>query len=248
MRESPNFEISNRIWSNSTCMLLVFVGASAEFPLNPAVDWLFYTGKLPNDPIARFLSTLGYLRRIIAADEQERIAYARELTNLHRSLEQQRGYPMPKASYRDVLFMDTIYSIRSVPLVTGRDLTLDEKDAVVREFMFIGHHMGLTELPNGYAELCECRSKRMVDLNFSEHTSSLLAAYRDALGMVGYELLLSAYPTLVDPEIMAKLGLRSRPLTPVLRYGLATSCRTGLIRLLYRILLPEKMRATVLTW
>ena len=89
-------------------MLLVFVGASAEFPLNPSVDWLFYTGRLPADPIARFLSTIDYLRQMIIADDETRNAEARKLKKLHEHLESNRGQTIPVTSYRDVLSMDTM--------------------------------------------------------------------------------------------------------------------------------------------
>ena len=41
------------IWGKPDTILFIFAGASAEFALNKAVDWLFFTGKLPSDPIGR---------------------------------------------------------------------------------------------------------------------------------------------------------------------------------------------------
>ncbi|MDQ3244245.1 MAG: DUF2236 domain-containing protein, partial [Gemmatimonadota bacterium] len=41
-------------------VLLVFAGSAAEFALNRAVDWLFFTGELPRDPIGRLFSTAAY--------------------------------------------------------------------------------------------------------------------------------------------------------------------------------------------
>ena len=35
-------------------ILFIFAGAgAAEFALNKAVDWLYFTGKLPTDPLGR---------------------------------------------------------------------------------------------------------------------------------------------------------------------------------------------------
>lgn len=35
-----------------------------------AVNWLFFTGKLPGDPIGRVVTTANYARRIVFEDEQ----------------------------------------------------------------------------------------------------------------------------------------------------------------------------------
>ena len=137
------FETSRRVWSDPTCMLLVFVGASAEFPLNPSVDWLFYTGRLPADPIGRFLSTIDYLRQLITADDETRNLQASKLKQLHQQLENKRGQRIPATSYRDVLSMDMMYSIRSVPLVTGAVLSPCEKDMMVKDMSSIGEQMGI---------------------------------------------------------------------------------------------------------
>lgn len=242
------FEVAKRIWSNPTCMLLVFVGASAEFPVNPAVDWLFYTGRLPADPIARFLSTIDYLKRLIHANESERVREAEGLKALHETLEEKRGFSIPDTSYRDVLCMDTIYSIRSVPLVTGHDLAEFEKDQVVANLSEVGDHMGIPDLPQTYQQLCNMRTERIPNLVRSDHTDMLFASYRRALGPLVFELLISAYPMLVEPELLSLLQLKPRPWSRAMQAALMPACRTGLIRVAYRCLLPRKMRKAVLSW
>ena len=62
--------IVRTIWGKSDTVLLIFAGAAAEFALNKAVDWLYFTGKLPADPLGRLFSTVTYARRIIFAEEQ----------------------------------------------------------------------------------------------------------------------------------------------------------------------------------
>jgi hypothetical protein len=37
--------IVKRIWGRGDMVLLIFAGASAEFALNKAVDWLYFTGR-----------------------------------------------------------------------------------------------------------------------------------------------------------------------------------------------------------
>lgn len=50
--------IVREIWGKSDTILFIFAGAAAEFALNKSVNWLYFTGKLPNDPIGRLFSTV----------------------------------------------------------------------------------------------------------------------------------------------------------------------------------------------
>ena len=43
--------VVRKIWGKSDTVLFIFAGAAAEFALNKAVDWLYYTGKLPSVPL-----------------------------------------------------------------------------------------------------------------------------------------------------------------------------------------------------
>ena len=242
------FEVSRRIWSDPTCMLLVFVGASGEFPLNPSVDWLFYTGRLPADPLARFLSTIEYLRRLIIADDETRIVEAKKLKQLHQQLEEKRGSQIPAVSYRDVLCMDTMYSIRSVPLVTGVDLSIAEKDQVVKDLSSVGLQMGIPDLPWTYDQLCTQRKERIPFWVKNDFTSRLLKSYRQALGPMTYELLISSFPMMLEPELLDRLGLRKRILSKPIQWTLTPACRTGLIHAIYRVLLPRKIKPAILNW
>lgn len=62
--------IVREIWGKSDTILLVFAGASAEFALNKAVDWLYFTGKLPADPLGRLFSTVNYAKAIVFSDKE----------------------------------------------------------------------------------------------------------------------------------------------------------------------------------
>ena len=57
--------IVREIWGKAEVVLFIFAGAAAEFSLNKAVDWLYFTGKLPQDPIGRLFSTVSYAGKII---------------------------------------------------------------------------------------------------------------------------------------------------------------------------------------
>lgn len=64
----PEDSIVRRVWGDPDLVLLIFAGAAAEFALNRAVDWLFFTGNVPQDPIGRLFSTVRYAQEIVFAD------------------------------------------------------------------------------------------------------------------------------------------------------------------------------------
>src|SRR3954463_550000 len=61
--------IVRSIWGDADTILFAFAGSAAEFALNRAVDWLFYTGGLPADPLGRLFSTARFARDIAFAGE-----------------------------------------------------------------------------------------------------------------------------------------------------------------------------------
>src|SRR6186713_386084 len=96
--------VVRKIWGKSDTVLFIFAGASAEFALNKAVDWLYFTGRLPSDPIGRLFSTVRYAGRIVFASMEEANKSIETLRQIHSELEQNRGVAIPDWAYRDVLF------------------------------------------------------------------------------------------------------------------------------------------------
>src|SRR5688500_20371348 len=82
--------IVRKIWGDADTMLLVFAGCAAEFALNRAVDWLFFTGKLPRDPIGRLFATASYAQQIVFADDLTASAAFDRIRAVHGSVERQR--------------------------------------------------------------------------------------------------------------------------------------------------------------
>src|SRR5256885_16689909 len=62
--------IVRTIWGDPDLVLLIFAGSAAEFALNRAVDWLFFTGEIPRDPIGRLFSTVRYAQEIVFVNEE----------------------------------------------------------------------------------------------------------------------------------------------------------------------------------
>lgn len=109
--------IVRTIWGDPDLVLLIFAGSAAEFALNRAVDWLFFTGELPRDPIGRLFSTVRYAQEIVFVDEETARKTLARINARHSSVEKQRGQTIPDWAYRDVLYMLIDYSERSYALL-----------------------------------------------------------------------------------------------------------------------------------
>jgi hypothetical protein len=199
-----NDSIVKTIWGKSDTVLFIFAGASAEFALNKAVDWLYFTGKLPADPIGRLFSTVRYARRVVFAPMEEANKAIDNMKNIHLALEQNRGYSIPDWAYRDVLFMLIYYSIASYELLE-RKLTDEEKKEVYNVFYRVGNGMGLKVLPNTYKDWLPVRASHLKDdLQKSDYSIDLFKQYKKHLGAARYKVLIEAQK-LVVPETVRSL-------------------------------------------
>src|SRR5215217_5521251 len=143
--------IVRKIWGKGDTILFIFAGASAEFALNKAVDWLYFTGRLPSDPLGRLFSTVSYAGKIIFAPMEAAHKAIDTLRQIHTTVEQNRGANIPDWAYRDVLFMLVYYSISSYELLEKK-LSEAEKEEVYNVFYRVGARMGLKDLPLTYTE------------------------------------------------------------------------------------------------
>src|SRR5688500_7985707 len=141
--------IVRRIWGKSDTILFIFAGAAAEFALNKAVDWLYFTGRLPADPLKRLFSTITYSRQIIFSEKEAALNAIDKITAIHSAIEVSRCATIPDWAYRDVLFMLIHYSIASFE-VMERKLTMQEKEEVYGVFLQLGNRMNLKALPESY--------------------------------------------------------------------------------------------------
>jgi hypothetical protein len=119
--------VVREIWGKSDTVLFIFAGAAAEFALNKAVDWLYFTGRLPTDPLGRLFSTVSYARKIIFAKNEPALKIIDSIFLIHKGVEENRGRSIPDWAYRDVLYMLIHYSIASYE-VLERKLTPSEKE------------------------------------------------------------------------------------------------------------------------
>lgn len=196
--------VVRKIWGTGDTILFIFGGASAEFSLNKAVDWLYYTGRLPNDPLGRLFSTITYARMIVFSEMEVANTAIDKISAIHAAVEKGRGKQIPDWAYRDVLYMLIHYSISSFELLE-RELSKDEKEEVFNVFYRVGCRMGLKDLPVEYSLWLDSRKFHLEnDLMRSGFTIDLYKQYRKHLGYIRF-LLLKEGQKLVVPVIVAKL-------------------------------------------
>lgn len=238
----PN-SVVRRVWGDSDMILLVFTGAAAEFALNRAADWLFFTNQLPLDPLGRLFSTVSYAQGIVFADEPTAQATLARIRAVHAAVEQARGSRIPAWAHRDVLYMLIDYTERAYSLLERR-LTIREREEMFGVFHRLGEGLGVEELPATYAEWRADRERHLRrDLAHSQYTARLYDAYRKHLGRWRYELLLRLQALLVPTRVRKLLRLSSLegqlPLACALR-AYCLSDRRLLRPLVQRALVPPR--------
>ena len=237
--------IVRRIWGDGDMVLLVFAGSAAEFALNRAVDWLFFTGKVPGDPIGRLFSTAAYAQQIVFADAATASHALDRIRAAHEAVEHERGQRIPDWAHRDVLYMLIDYSERAHELL-ARPLRADEQRELYDVFHRVGGGLRIPELPATYAEWRADRARHLRrDLAYGDGTRALYAAYREHLGPWRYRLLLRVQGVLAPEHVRGLLRLGSAPwLRPLVRaYPLLV--RIGLRSTIQRLLMPPRFLAAV---
>jgi len=232
--------IVRKIWGKSDTILFVFAGASAEFALNKAVDWLYFTGKLPADPLGRLFSTVMYARLIVFSEEQKALQAIDRIVSIHQTVEENRGDRIPDWAYRDVLFMLIHYSIAAYELLE-RKLTDQEKEDLLDVFLRMGTRMHLKDLPHDHQSWKESQQVHLEnDLHYSHYTKDLYKQYRKHLGAFRYRILVESQKLVCPRQVLSHLGLNSFSwATPLLAtYKLSRILRLdGVVK---QLLLPSK--------
>lgn len=229
-----------RVWGALDATLLVFAGGAAEFALNRAVDWLFFTGRLPADPVGRLLSTVRYAQQIVFSSEPEALAALARIRRIHEGVERARGGTIPAWAHRDVLYMLAGYTERAHELLHG-PLDDAERSALWAVFRRVGAGLGIPDLPADYGAWGADRVRHLErDLAYGPHTALLYAAYREHLGRWRYHLLLRAQALLAPPTVRRLLGIEAGPATRLAARGYRALARAGLGPAVQRLLLPPE--------
>lgn len=208
--------IVRKIWGKSDTILFIFAGAAAEFALNKAVDWLYFTGKLPADPIGRLFSTVSYARKIVFSPMEEANEAIATIKHIHLAVENARAASIPDWAYRDVLFMLIYYSVAAYELLE-RKLSDEEKEEVHNVFYRVGTGMGLQHLPATYKAWLPVREAHLqADLQKSSYTEDLFLQYKKHLGAMRFRVLIEGQKLVVPEKVKILLQFTDFSLlTPV---------------------------------
>lgn len=237
--------IVRQIWGKSDTILLIFAGGAAEFALSKAVDWLFFTGKLPADPIGRLFSTVNYAKRIVFSKEKDAYKAIQDINSIHQALEKRRGYRIPEWAYRDVLFMLIDYSIRAYE-VLERPLTEAEKEEVLNVFNKLGKGMHIPALPETFADWEPAREEHLIaNLKCSGYTRDLFDRYRKQLGLVRYDMLLGMQALIVPPRVHELMKFRKMSIYPALVSGYKLTKVMHLDDFFKDLILPSKYKEEI---
>lgn len=237
--------IVREIWADGDTILFIFAGASAEFALNKAVDWLYFTGKLPKDPLARLFSTVEYARRIVFSKHQDALRAIDQITAIHQGVEKSRNAKIPDWAYRDVIFMLIDYAIRSYEILK-RPLSTKEKTEVFEVFCRVALRMKINNFPLNFTAWQKQRASHLREnLVYSDFTKDLHRQYQKHLGYIRFQLLKQAQAT-ICPKIV-RLLLKQTPvvwLKPIIAfYKIARKIK--LHHLLRNIVLPKNYKPQI---
>ncbi|MEO5782295.1 MAG: oxygenase MpaB family protein [Ginsengibacter sp.] len=232
--------VVREIWGKGDTILFIFAGASSEFALNKAVDWLYFTGKLPADPLGRLFSTVTYARNIVFSEKEAACKAINKIAAIHSSVETNRGSLIPDWAYRDVLFMLIHYTIAAFELLQ-RKLTIKEKEEVFDVFRRFGLQMNLHGLPGNFNEWLVMRTDHLdKNLEKSTYTIDLFKQYRKHLGRIRYKLLLEAQILVVPQEVNKLLSLGKFSLLKPVLILYKFFCKIKIDWFIKSILLPNK--------
>jgi hypothetical protein len=238
--------IVRKIWGKSDTILFIFAGASAEFALNKAVDWLYFTGRLPADPLGRLFTTVSYARAIVFSEKNAAERAIDSIAAIHAAVETRRGASIPDWAYRDVLFLLIDYSFRSFE-VLERKMTWEERDEVFKVFTAVGNRMGVKGLPITLDEWELMREDHLNrDLHRGEYTLDLFRQYRKHLGPVRYRILLEAQALVAPTQVRRWLGFRKISLLYPLVLLYKVLRHVNLDGVLKNLILPQEYKKEIM--
>ncbi|MGM9478290.1 oxygenase MpaB family protein [Pedobacter sp. GSP4] len=239
--------VVRKIWGNTDVILFIFAGAAAEFSLNKAVDWLYFTGKLPQDPLGRLFSTVAYAQQIVFSSTTKAHQAIDQITMIHKHVETARGTKIPDWAYRDVLFMLIEYSIRSFE-VLERPLTFTEKEEIFTTFYRVGERMGIIGLPTTFSAWQLMHEKQLAEnLIYGHFSHDLFKQYKKHLGWMRFLLMRKIQAQIVPLKVNKLLRLgKGKLIIPVLAlYKL--SKKLNVHQFLRSLIVPAAYKSQVLS-
>lgn len=211
-------DITRSIWGDPQTVLLVYAGAAAEFALNPENHWLFYTGKLPADPLKRFRDTLEYQRKLFFMPASQVAQVAKHIRGIHRQVEQKRSAEQGEARISDRAFFQVFsmlieYGVRGREYLTRRAMTAKEREDYFGDIRSIAALMEVADFPQDHPAYLALRAKTVAeDLKVNAYTPELVASFRRALGPFRSWVLEQFQARFIEPLLAQRLELKADPL------------------------------------
>jgi mpaB/rubber oxygenase-like protein len=233
--------VTRRIWGSPDAILLFFAGGAAEFAAIKAVDWLFFTGRLPGAPVERFFETVRFAQRVFFGDLASATDAIEQINLIHRRVEKARGEEIPQWAYRDMLFILIDYGERAHQVIFG-PMTEAERTSHFGVGLALGRAMHLSGLPTTYAEYRDQRRQQLLeDYARGPLTDELYASYRRALGPLRFRLLRLVQASVLPDELLDVLRLKPSPLVDkLLRCYRFLPGGGNKLRPLHNVLLPGR--------
>lgn len=239
-------KITRRIWGDPENVLLVYAGAAAEFTLHPENHWLFYTGKMPSDPLRRFRDTLKYQQKLFFMPAAAVPHVARHIKDMHRQVEEKRSQeqgPMriPDEAYTQVFSMLIEYGIRGYEYLHHCKLGRPQREDYFNDIRAIAQMMEVEDFPQDYGHYLDRRTDVVVNqLQFNPYTRELMEAYRRNLGPIRYWVLRQFQARFIDLILVYRLGLTADPFFGFIHWIYPYVRVPGLFNRLARLFLGEK--------
>jgi len=208
-------KITRQIWGDPENVLLIYAGAAAEFALNPDNHWLFYTGKLPSDPLRRFQDTLRYQQKLFFMPVDVVPQVARHIRDMHRQVEEKRSKEQGEVKISDTAFFQVLsmlieYGILGFEYLHRSRMRWEEREEYFNDIRSIAWMMEISDFPPNYHHYLTRRTQMVVhELQINGYTQNLLDAYRKNLGLFRYWSLLQFQARFIDCILVQRLGLKS---------------------------------------
>ena len=208
-------EITRTIWGDAENILLIYAGAAAEFALNPENHWLFYTGKLPSDPLRRFEKTLRYQRQLFFMPQEAVPALARHIKDIHSDVEKKRSREQGEIRISDLAYLQVFsmlieYGILGYEYLHRRRMTQEERETYFNDMRSIALMMEIRDFPGDYRRYLTRRTRMVVsELQCNVFTRELMDAYRKNLAPFCYWGLLQFQARFIHPILACRLDLKT---------------------------------------
>ncbi len=210
-------KLTREIWGSLDNIMLVYVGSAADFALNPEIDWLFYTMRLPEQPQMRFIETFSYNKRVFNMPKDQVAHFLGQIRHIHTRLEQQRTeaagkeHKMSNIAFKEVGDMLIAYGIRGYEYLHRCQLLPEDKEAYYQDMKKFMELMQIQDLPDTFIAWEQERHFDIENrLKVNEYTEKLYKAYKHDMGWFRYHILLSFQSWFIDPRIAKKLKLKKR--------------------------------------